>query len=101
MVLQPIFERFERVSISYFATSLQCIAIGDDDGVIPAYQVFPKESSTVRTASESTFYSYTKYTKWTVCAAPIILVNYTVLCKALLEIYTTIHDEYSRKWEVF
>ena len=36
-------------------------------------------------------------TKCTVHAAAIGFVNYTVLCEALLEIYTYIHDEYSRK----
>ena len=43
------------------------------DGVIPAYQVFPKGSSIVRTASESAFYNPFCPTKRTVHAAPIIL----------------------------
>ena len=72
------------------------------DGVILAFQVFPKESSTLEqlqrqlstaTLSRKPFCPI----KWTVHAAPIILVNFTVLCEALLEIYTSIHDEYSRK----
>ena len=73
------------------------------NGAISAYQVFPKESSTleqlqrqlsIATLSRKPFCPI----KWTVHAAPIILVNFTVLCEALpRNIYTSIHDEYSRK----
>ena len=62
------------------------------NGVISAYQVLPKESSTLEQLQRLSTATLRRKPfcpiKWTVHAAPIILVNFTVLCEALLEIYT-------------
>ena len=78
------------------------------NGVIPAYQVFPKELEQLQNQLPKATLSIKPFcpTKRTVHAAPIIHVNYTVHREALLGIYPSpsrspspshIHDEYGRK----